>query len=528
MRIGISGRVCAMLGLLLATVSPAIADTPMRFGMDAAAAAKAKTNGLAMTYGSLWAGSWNQPEKYGWDGIRTQLLAAKAAGVAPVIQWWYWGDDISPSCVENGCTDRYQGVFKTKATWYRMSNELADLIVSTLGSGSGAIVIVETEFNKGGIETYEPFDGYLTDHEKIFHDRGIAAVISFGNWDSQDWPTFDRAAAGSDLMGTMILQSSVRNSTTYLTGADMLIAQAQQLQQMFGKPIFVTDFAFSSYPEPSYEYEQDTVVKDIFAKMPQLRAAGVRGMVWRMLVDDPTFDTNNYHGEAERHWGLMRADGSRKLAFTAFQNGIAAETAAPTVTATAPATLTATAGNGSVSLSWTASTNASSYNVKSSTTKGGPYQTVVAGTTGTTSVLSGLVNGVAYYFTVSANVSGVESANSPEASATPVAPAPAPAPIPAINVWWPTPNVAVAGTQPFKALLNNAPLSTYKMYWQVDGGQLNVMKDNYTDYPHKEASVYVGSWSWHGNGPYVVNFVVKSATTGAVLAQQPVTIYIAR
>src|SRR5207249_11400449 len=93
------------IGLLFATTTLAMADTPMRFGVDAASASKAIAQGLPMTYGSLWAGSWNQPEKYGWGGIQTQLQAAKAAGVTPVIQWWYWGDDISPSCVENGCVD---------------------------------------------------------------------------------------------------------------------------------------------------------------------------------------------------------------------------------------------------------------------------------------------------------------------------------------------------------------------------------------------------------------------------------------
>src|SRR5437867_9538318 len=122
MRFDSAGRVYSRLARLvfvlamLGAADRAIAtDPPMLFGVDAAAASKAIAQGLPMTYGSLWAGAWNQPEKYGWGGIKTQLQQAKAAGVTPVIQWWYWGDDISPACVENGCTDRYQGVLKTKA-----------------------------------------------------------------------------------------------------------------------------------------------------------------------------------------------------------------------------------------------------------------------------------------------------------------------------------------------------------------------------------------------------------------------------
>jgi hypothetical protein len=48
-------------------------------------------------------------------------------------------------------------------------------------------------------------------------------------------------------------------------------------------------------------------------------------MVWRMLADDSKFDTSNYHREAERHWGLLHADGSAKPAFQPFLNGMVME-----------------------------------------------------------------------------------------------------------------------------------------------------------------------------------------------------------
>jgi hypothetical protein len=84
----------------------------------------------------------------------------------------------------------------------------------------------------------------------------------------------------------------------------------------------------------------------------------------------------------------------------------------------APTNVTATPGNGQVTLSWSASSGASSYNVKRSTTNGGPYTTIASPTT-TGYTNTGLTNGTTYYYVVSAvNTSG-ESANSSQVSATP-------------------------------------------------------------------------------------------------------------
>jgi len=93
----------------------------------------------------------------------------------------------------------------------------------------------------------------------------------------------------------------------------------------------------------------------------------------------------------------------------------------------APTNLVATPGNGQVSLSWNASSGATSYNVKRSTTNGGPYTTVATGVTATNFTNTQLVNGTTYFFVVSAVNSAGESGNSNQASATPLGtPPPAP------------------------------------------------------------------------------------------------------
>jgi len=104
--------------------------------------------------------------------------------------------------------------------------------------------------------------------------------------------------------------------------------------------------------------------------------------------------------------------------------------ATPTAGTQAPATptgLTATAGNAQVALSWTASSGATSYTVKSATTSGGPYTNVATGVTATSYTNTGLTNGTTYYYVVSASNSAGSSSNSAQTSATPTAGTQAPA-----------------------------------------------------------------------------------------------------
>jgi len=91
---------------------------------------------------------------------------------------------------------------------------------------------------------------------------------------------------------------------------------------------------------------------------------------------------------------------------------------------TAPTGLTGTAGNAQVTLSWAASSGATGYYVKRSTTTGGPY-TQIATQSGTSDTDTGLTNGTKYFYVVSAYNSAGQSANSAEVNATPALPPPA-------------------------------------------------------------------------------------------------------
>jgi fibronectin type 3 domain-containing protein len=94
--------------------------------------------------------------------------------------------------------------------------------------------------------------------------------------------------------------------------------------------------------------------------------------------------------------------------------------ATPNLPPAAPTGLAATAGDNQVSLTWTASAGAASYNVKRSTTSGSGYSTIGTTTDPTTAYTDlSAVKFTQYYYVVSAVSAYGESSDSSEVSATP-------------------------------------------------------------------------------------------------------------
>lgn len=91
----------------------------------------------------------------------------------------------------------------------------------------------------------------------------------------------------------------------------------------------------------------------------------------------------------------------------------------------APGSLAATAGSGQVTLSWTSAANALTYNVKRSTTAGGPYTVIATGGVSLGYTDKGVVGGTTYYYVASATNAAGEGADSNEASAKPTVVLPA-------------------------------------------------------------------------------------------------------
>jgi hypothetical protein len=100
-------------------------------------------------------------------------------------------------------------------------------------------------------------------------------------------------------------------------------------------------------------------------------------------------------------------------------NEVSVTPAASATAPPAPTGLTATAGNGTVGLTWGASAGATSYSVYRGTAPGAEGTTPVGTTASTSFTDTGLTNGTAYYYKVTASNSAGASPNSNEATATP-------------------------------------------------------------------------------------------------------------
>jgi PKD repeat protein len=329
--------IAAAGALLLAVPNSAVSQgqpatatpyTPILFGMDSGSAAAQAAHGVKADYGTFWIGPWTLSS--GWGGPDGQLDAMRNAGVTPAIHFYYWGDDISVNCVENGCWSSLHNAQKDRAGWQRLADQLVQHLNAKM-QGKPVVVFLETEFNKGNVATYERLDGYLA--EKAAQVKAgypnAKIVMSLGNWGHAYWGTWDRTAAASDLVGVQGMRGSTRqNEADYATLYAKTIEGAKVAKAKFGLPVMVQDFALSSYPEPGWLDNQEAEMRKFFANRAELHEVGVQALIYRSWKDAPNMDTNNWYGEAERHFGLSWAyNGTLKPAGHVWVEGVKAERA---------------------------------------------------------------------------------------------------------------------------------------------------------------------------------------------------------
>ncbi|HWG91374.1 MAG TPA: hypothetical protein VNZ52_11060 [Candidatus Thermoplasmatota archaeon] len=319
--------------VLLAAAGPAAA---MGFGANTESLDFAKSKGWTPSYTMYWVGPWS---KSSWNAVEGALIKARDAGVTPVLQWYYWGDSISVNCVKYGCDGRSQG------DWNAMGATLAQKVNSIMG-GRQAIIIVETEFNKGGIDNWEEFDGILANHIYMMKSKAPNARFSlgFGAWGQDKYGMFDRAVGAVHMTSFQLMRASTRDTDAQISNApDVIKSMTVTLKGKFGKPVLLHDLAISSYG--GKEWLQDQVMKNILSRKGEYEAAGLTGIVYRDVRDNPSMPLNNYYGYGERHFGFWRADGSAKPVWWTWKAGATGGYVAP-ATSTPPSSTTSVASSG--------------------------------------------------------------------------------------------------------------------------------------------------------------------------------------
>ena len=150
-------------------------------------------------------------------------------------------------------------------------------------------------------------------------------------------------------------------------------------------------------------------------------ATGVYGTTFSTAATSPTTVTGLTTGTTYYFMVIaVNANGSL--------NATAETSLAPVAISSIPTTLAATGTNGSVGLTWTASTGTGpiTYNILRSTTSGSGYSSIATAVATNSYTDNTVTNGTTYYYVVTSANPGGTSANSNEANALPMLPPTAP------------------------------------------------------------------------------------------------------
>ncbi len=188
-----------------------------------------------------------------------------------------------------------------------------------------------------------------------------------------------------------------------------------------GLETHITELDMSVYSDNSQKYEtfpdnlktkQATLYKQLFDVFKRHKDTVTSVTLWGKDDSNTWLRTSPV---ARNNWPLLFDE--RLQSKPAYWSVI--ESSPPPTIPAVPTGVAANAGSAAVDLSWNASTGATSYTVKRASASSGPYAPV-ATVTGLSYTDSAVINGVTYYYVVSAgNTAGTSANSAPPVSATP-------------------------------------------------------------------------------------------------------------
>jgi fibronectin type 3 domain-containing protein len=254
---------------------------------------------------------------------------------------------------------------------------------------------------------------------------GISVIITGTNFTGATGVSFGGVAASSFTVNSATQISGVAPATSAAGSVDVTVTTGNGTSAISA----ADHFTYVSPPSISAQPAGVTVTVGQSASFTVSAAGtGTLSYQWQKLVNGTW---TNISGATLATFTITAAAatdaGSYDVIVANVGGSIASNAATLTVNPAAPPAptgLNATPGNNQVSLSWSASTGATGYQIYRGTTTNG--ETLFASPTGTltTYVDSTAANGTTYYYEVTAVNSGGQSPRSAEVSATPQAPLP--------------------------------------------------------------------------------------------------------
>jgi len=271
-----------------------------------------------------WAGSWNLPSRSGvgadWDDF---FKSCRAAGQTPVTLFFFFGDGGRPNAIRNGVNDPYQGnVFKTAAMGIDV---LKAIMARAKAAGVAPAVAIENEAISYNLDDPAPLQAYFDACAAVVHGVGGKVVFSPGDWSDQARvrTVFAKQVAASDYLSVSCVKFAPRHGASAISSTlGTAIGKAlTTLRGDSGKPFALCDVAISSYggqysTTPPFSGGSGSALEQGQADALRSLAAidGMEFLCYRDLKDNPTFNTANFGGIAERFVGIERSDGSHKPA----------------------------------------------------------------------------------------------------------------------------------------------------------------------------------------------------------------------
>ncbi|MGF1681406.1 tetratricopeptide repeat protein [Photobacterium minamisatsumaniensis] len=246
-----------------------------------------------------------------WHWLRTDLLrGAHANGYIPMINYWFFGDKISPDYVQ--------------ANRKRYLDEIENKLIPLLRDLPQAYLILEPEFNKQGIETWDGWDPLMLEVIALLrkHVPQVKIGLGLGDWDqpgsTPSYASAQKSIEASDFVASMLMLASYTeraHSAPDWSAWVRALRLGERLQKRFNKPWMLAYLSIAS--QPNWEAQQANELHKLHFYLPMLRKLGLFALNWFSFTDEP--QQQGWFADAEQSFGLLDADYRPKAAFDTYK-----------------------------------------------------------------------------------------------------------------------------------------------------------------------------------------------------------------